>query len=102
MYWKSQSWPFHVRIKVVQCIMEPMILYFLPLLPWTKKKPYMMCCNLFDVHYGKIKIEEVLHGFLGPCGYSKTVNGALILNLDVHLMVSQSRLEPLTSDKHIL
>ena len=38
MYWKSQSWPFHVRLKVVQCIMEPMILYFLPLLPsWTKK-----------------------------------------------------------------
>ena len=24
MYWKSQSWPFHVRLKVVQCIMEPM------------------------------------------------------------------------------
>ena len=37
MYWKSQSWPFHVRLKVVQCIMEPMILYYLPLLPWTKK-----------------------------------------------------------------
>ena len=37
MYWKSQSWPFHVRLKVVQCIMEPMILSYLPLLPWTKK-----------------------------------------------------------------
>ena len=23
MQWKSQSWPFHVRLKVVQCIMEP-------------------------------------------------------------------------------
>ena len=37
MYWKSQSWPFHARLKVVQCIMIPMILYFLPLLPLTKK-----------------------------------------------------------------
>ena len=37
MYWKSQSWSFYVRLKVVQCIMEPMILYYLPLLPWTKK-----------------------------------------------------------------
>ena len=37
MYWKSQSWLFHVRLKVVQYIMEPMILYYLSLLPWTKK-----------------------------------------------------------------
>ena len=26
MYWKSQSWPFHVCLKVVQCIIEPLIL----------------------------------------------------------------------------
>ena len=37
MYWQSQSWIFHVCLKVLQCIMEPMILYYLPLLAWTKK-----------------------------------------------------------------
>jgi hypothetical protein len=37
MYWKSQAWPFSTRLKVVQAIMIPMISYFLPLLPWTKK-----------------------------------------------------------------
>ena len=33
MYWKSPLWPFHVRLKVVQRILIPMLLYFLPLLP---------------------------------------------------------------------
>ena len=37
MYWKSQPWPFHVRLKVVQSIMILMILYHLPLLPWSTK-----------------------------------------------------------------
>ena len=37
MYWKSQLWPFHVPLKVVQCILIPMLLLFLPLLPWSKK-----------------------------------------------------------------
>ena len=37
MYWKSQLWPLHVRPKVVQCILIPMLLYFLHLHPWTKK-----------------------------------------------------------------
>ena len=37
MYWKSEAWPFHVRMKFVQCTMETMILYYLSLLPWTKK-----------------------------------------------------------------
>ncbi len=37
MYWKSQFWPFHVRLKVVQSIMIPMVSYYLPLLPWSKK-----------------------------------------------------------------
>ena len=37
MFWKSQFCPFHLCPKVVQCVMEPIILYYLPLLPWTKK-----------------------------------------------------------------
>ena len=37
MYWKSQLWPFHVRLKVVQCILISMLLYYLTLLHWTKK-----------------------------------------------------------------
>ena len=28
MCWKSRSWLFHVRLEVVQCIMEPMIIFF--------------------------------------------------------------------------
>ena len=28
IYWKSQLWPFHVRLKLVQCILISMLLYF--------------------------------------------------------------------------
>lgn len=37
VYWKSQAWPFHTRLKVAQVIMLAMISYFLPLLPWSRK-----------------------------------------------------------------
>ena len=37
VYSKVQTWAFHVRLKVVQAIIIPMILYFLPLLPRSKK-----------------------------------------------------------------
>ena len=42
MNWESQCWPFHVLVKVVQCIMELMILYYFPLLTWTKKALHSM------------------------------------------------------------
>ena len=53
MDWKSQSWPFHVCLKVVQCIMEPMILYYLPLLPWTKKALHSILYLLFGGQRGR-------------------------------------------------
>ena len=37
MYCKSQSWSFLICLKVVQSIIEPIILYYLSLLPETKK-----------------------------------------------------------------
>ncbi|MCO5561556.1 hypothetical protein L7F22_015176 [Adiantum nelumboides] len=37
VYWKSQAWPFHVRLKVAQAIMLPMLSYYMLLLPWTSK-----------------------------------------------------------------
>ncbi|MCO5549418.1 hypothetical protein L7F22_024322 [Adiantum nelumboides] len=37
MYWKSQAWPFHIRLKVAQIFILAMLSYFLPLLPWSKK-----------------------------------------------------------------
>ena len=51
MYWKSQSWPFHVRLKVVQCIMEPMILYYLPLFAMDKEgfAFYLATSSIFGV-----------------------------------------------------
>ena len=54
MYRKSQAWPFSTRLKVVQAIMIPMIPYFLPLLPWTKKSLDYLARHL-NIHYGRKK-----------------------------------------------
>ena len=37
MNYSSQYLPFHVCPKVVHCVMEPIVYYLLPLLPWEKK-----------------------------------------------------------------
>ena len=37
MYWRSQFWPCHVRLKLVQLIMISIISYYLHLLAWSKK-----------------------------------------------------------------
>ena len=42
MYWRSQFWPFHVRLKVVPSVMVSMVSYYLPLLPWSKKDLEML------------------------------------------------------------
>ena len=64
MYWKSQSWPFHVRLKVVQCIMEPMILYYLSLLPWTKKALHPILQPLLRKKRDKMGITWVAWSYL--------------------------------------
>ena len=50
MYWMSQAWSFGTHLKVVQAIMVPMISYFLPLLPWTKKSLDHLACSL-NIHH---------------------------------------------------
>ena len=37
MYWKSQIWPFHDKLKAIQLIMIMMVSYYLPLFPWLLK-----------------------------------------------------------------
>ena len=64
MYWKSQSWPFHVCLKVFQGIMEPMILYYLPLLPWTKKALHYVLQHLRYLLWKKRDKMEIVFLFL--------------------------------------
>ena len=77
MYWKSQSWPFHVCLKVVQCIMEPMILYYLP---------FVLFCNLFDICCGRRGIRWESHGLCGIIQQHQALGGARILDLSMHMM----------------
>lgn len=34
LYWKSDEWPMHVRLRIIQSIIIPYFLYYLPLLGW--------------------------------------------------------------------
>ena len=52
MYWKSQSWSFHVRLKIVQCVMEPMILFTCHCCH-GQRRLCLLFCNLVDICCGR-------------------------------------------------
>ena len=68
MYWKSQLWPFHVRLKVMQCILIPMLLYYLPLLPWTKKTLQILL-QPFRFMFGEREKQWEYMDFMGNMDY---------------------------------
>ena len=86
MYWKSQLWPFHVRLKVVQCILIPMLLYFLPLLPWSKKALQDMLQPIRFMLWRKGEMMGVTWISWDHLATPKRLGGAAILNLEKHLM----------------
>ena len=83
---KSQPWPFHVRLKVVQCIMEPMILYYLPLLPWTKKALHSILQPLRYLLWKKRDKMGITWVAWNHLATPKRLGGTGILNLSKHMM----------------
>ena len=86
MYWKSELWPFHVCHKLVQCIMEPMIFYFFPLLPWTKKALQDVLQPLRFMLWRKKDKQGVSWVSWDRLATPKRLGGAALLNVDMHLM----------------
>ena len=86
LYWKTQLWPFHVRLKVVQCILIPMLLYFLPLLPWTKKTLQNILQPIRFMLWRKGEMKGVTWISWDHLATPKRLGGAGILNLEMHLM----------------
>ena len=86
IYWKSQAWPFATRLKVVQAIMIPMISYFLPLLPWTKKSLDQLAQALKYTLWNKeFKIGINWVSWTHICTL-KHLGGASLLNLEDHMV----------------
>ena len=75
---------FHVQLKVVQSIVVPVVLYYLPLLPWSKKTLEMVWHSIWILLWKrKRKIVTwwlAWNHFCTP----KPIDGALILNLYDH------------------
>ena len=53
MYWKSDEWPLHVRLRIVRAIMIPYFLYFLPLLDWWESHMRMLNSLLLQFLWNK-------------------------------------------------
>jgi hypothetical protein len=86
IYWKSQAWPFATRLKVVQAIMIPMISYFLPLLPWTKKSLDQLARTLkYTLWKKEFKIGINWVSWTHICT-PKHLGGAGLLNLEDHMV----------------
>ena len=86
IYWKSQAWPFATRLKVVQAIMIPMISYFLPLLPWTKKSlDHLARALRYTLWKKESNIGISWVSWLHICT-PKHLGGAGLLNLEDHLV----------------
>ena len=86
MYWKAQSWPFHVHLKVVQCIMEPMILYYLTLLAQTKKALHSILQPLRYLLWCKRDKMRITWVAWNQLATPKCLGGARILKLSKHMM----------------
>ena len=85
-YWKSQSWLFHVCLEVGKCIMEPMLLYFLALLPWTQKALYSIlqpCQLLLRRLRDKMGIPWVVYNYIATIYH---LGETRKLNLSTHMM----------------
>ena len=86
MYWRSQFWPFHVRLKVVQSIMVSMVSYYLPLLPWSKKALEMLSQSMRMLLWkrkGKSALSWLAWDHVCT---PKRLGGASILNLYEHMV----------------
>ena len=86
MYSKSQLWHFHVRLKVVQCILITMLLYFLSLLPWTKKALQIFFQPLWFMLWRKGETIGVAWISWDNLVTPKRLGGVAILNLVMNLM----------------
>ena len=84
-YWKSQFWPFHVRMKVVQSILIPMVLYYLPLLPWMKKAIARISSPMYFMLWKRKHTSGILWMAWDHLCTPKRLGGAALLNLYDHM-----------------
>ena len=86
MYWRSQFWPFHVGLKVVQLILVSMVSYYLRLLPWLKKALEMLSQSM-RMLLSKRKGKRALpwSAWDHVCT-PKHLGGASILNIYEHMV----------------
>ena len=87
VHWKSRMWPFHVKLKVMQSIMIPMVSYFLPLLPWSKKHIDKVSKLMRFLLWKRKDKKGIAWMAWDHICTPKWLGGAALLNLYEHMVV---------------
>ncbi|MCO5583244.1 hypothetical protein L7F22_037153 [Adiantum nelumboides] len=87
MYWKSQAWPFYIRLKVAQIIMLTMLSYYLPLLPWSKKALTALTQPIrFMLRKKKGNLPRLTWVLWKHITCPKRLGGAALLDVSINLL----------------
>ena len=90
-YWHSSEWPLHVCLRIIQAILIPYVLYFLPLLDWKKMHidniNSILIWFLWNAKTDKQVCPQVGWNIL--C-LPKKEGGAGILSLDAHMQARKA------------
>lgn len=85
-YWKCDEWPLHVRLRIVQAILIPYFLYFIPLLDWKETHIGHINSMLIAFLWGSTKGK---HAFplirWDIVSQPKDQGGLGVLNLSCHM-----------------
>ena len=75
-----------LSLSLNKCIMEPMILYYLPLFPWTKKALHSILQPLRYLLWKKTNKMGITSVAWSHLAIPKRLGGTRILNLSKHMM----------------
>lgn len=92
LYWKSDQWPLHVRLRIVQAILIPYLLYYLPLLDWKESHLKLIIKILMQFLWNKKQTRSMLCISWDMLCQPKEWGGLGILHLQSHLLARRATL----------
>lgn len=91
-YWKSDEWPLHVRLRIIQSILIPYVMYYLPLLDWKKHHIAGLNSLLNRFYWGGSGAKPIVLISWSKICQPKNIGGLGILNLRSHAYARRATL----------
>ncbi|KAH7433733.1 hypothetical protein KP509_07G083200 [Ceratopteris richardii] len=90
--WHAAQWPLHIRIRIVQSILQPYIMYYILLLDWKKCHLYSFDCLIKNFLWNKSHNRALVFSSWEFVCQPKSTGGLGILNLHAHMMARRTAL----------